>query len=60
MPLGRENGERENAPLMPGRGIAVLLKFSLHAFSLACDAQLCKWQSCILIPPATQANGIDL
>ena len=60
MPLGRENGERENAPLMPGRGVAVLLKFSLHAFSLAYDAQLCKWQSCILISPATQANGIDL
>ena len=58
MPLGRGNGERENVPLMPGRGEAVLLKFSLCAFSLACDAQLCKWQSCILIPPATQANGI--
>ena len=59
MPLGRENGERENAPLMPGRGVAVLLKFSLYAFSLACDAKLCKWQSCILMQPATQGNGID-
>ena len=59
MPLGREKGERKNVQLIPGRGVAVLLKFSLCAFSFACDAQLCKWQSCILIPPATQANGID-